>query len=305
MTSTIRAEATLAELPQLLGPSRAAIAALRAHPAFDRAMMIAAEGIIRHFAGNPILNRMMNDRGRVLFALGSLYLDAEPDASGRGLTAARLIEFAGVGKYASPGRAKATIALLRWGGYLEDGPPCEDRRQRPLVPTEKLWTIVLQRWRSLLQALAVLRPIGAEALVALDDPAVRASIAVTLGRAFRSGFRVLQNTPRLTALAERDAAMVMLFVVTGATLQKDEAPSISGLAGRFGVSRAHARGVLRDAELAGLLALEKASPGREPKTVLESEMAVFFATLLALFEHAATIAIATRMVRADVADAAG
>ncbi|WP_175561731.1 hypothetical protein [Kaistia soli] len=296
----MRAETPVAALPNFAEPSPAAVVALRAHPAFDLAMAIAADGIIRHFDGKPLLNRLMNDRGRILFAVGALYLDAEPDTSGLRLTAARLIEFAGIGGYASAGRAKAMIALLRWQGYLEDGPISDDRRQRPLVPTEKLWATVLDRWQSVLQALSVLRPVGGEALASLDDHAFRASIAVTMGRAFRAGFRPLQSSPRLAALAERDAGLVMLLVVVGTTRQGGEAPPIASLARRFGVSRAHARAVLREAEDAGLLLNENGSAGGVPTEVLRTEMSLFFGSLLALFEQAATIAVVARTRRSSV-----
>ncbi len=51
------------------GPTDEAMVALREHPRFGEAFDRVFDGLYRHFRGNWILNRVFNDRGRVMMGL--------------------------------------------------------------------------------------------------------------------------------------------------------------------------------------------------------------------------------------------
>ncbi len=276
------------------------VAALRAHPGFERAMIVAANGIIAGFDGNPLVNRVMNDRGRSLFAVGALYLDATPDAFGRRLTPARMIDLATSMGLGSAGRAKAMLALLRWGGYLvpaqsEDpsrSTGAGDRRERPLAPTEKLRAVVRERWRTFFVALALIRPEGAAALAGLSDAGFERAFVAELGSAFRAGFRPLDRAPLLGPVSERDAGLVVMLVLVVASHEGGPPPPIARIASRFGVSRAHILDVLREAEAGGLIRRDGARSTPVVTPVLRESVEDLIAGVLAMALAAGTAALA-------------
>jgi hypothetical protein len=242
----------------------------------------------------------MTDRGRSLFAVGALYLDALPDAFGRRLTPVRMIALATSMGLGSAGRAKAMLALLRWGGYLEpvEGngssrqPGAGDRRERPLAPTEKLRSVVRGRWRTFFEALALIRPQGKAALDALSDAGFERVFAAELGAAFRAGFRPLDRAPLLGPVSERDAGLVVLLVLVVAAHAGGPPPPIAQMARRFGVSRAHVLDVLRDAEAGGLVFRDGARSTPVVTPILMESVADLVAGILAITLAAATTALA-------------
>ena len=287
----------LAEPPGVTLPDM--VAAIRAHSDFDQAMLGVATALVTGFEGNPLVNRVMNDRVRALFAVAALYLDAVPDPAGRRLTPARMIALVTSLNLSSPGRAKAMLALLRWGGYLEPGTTrggderSGDRRERPLVPTEKLWLVLRTRWESFFQAMVLLQPDQPAKAAVLQDKQLRSSLVATLGGAFRAGFRPLDHAPVLRAAAERDGGMMMLLGLVVA--KRGGAPPllISDLSARFGVSRAHVLSVMREAESAGLIA-RHVSGRIEATPVLLDNVAGLIAAVLAMMTWAAGEVLAGR-----------
>lgn len=269
-------------------PDAAAIATLRAHPSFGAASLHITGGIEGHFGGNLMLSRVMSDRGRVLFAVGVLCLDAETEG---GLTAARMMALTTELGLSSPGRAKAMLALLRWGGYLAAGASDGDRRERRLVPTEKLWAAIRARWQLLFEGLAVIEPTGRKALALIDEPAFRRAFLRALAGAFRAGYRPLHHAPALAAAVERDAGLMILLALDLAASRGLAPPPIAHLAGRFGVSRAHVLAVLREAEAAGLVGRDPLSGAAIAAPSLHEGVSQLVAAILALAAMAAAAAL--------------
>lgn len=54
----------------------------RLHPAFETALSVAAAGLVDLYSGNRIFNRLLADKGRVVFAHFVLYLHALPESEG-------------------------------------------------------------------------------------------------------------------------------------------------------------------------------------------------------------------------------
>lgn len=291
MTATLQTRARPeSDSPQPVVPDDTAIAAIAAHRSFDAAYQHASRGILALFEGNRVLATVMSDRVRVLLAVAVLCLDADADEEGRRLTPARMIEAARDFGLGSPGRVKAMLAIMRWGGYLAPVTGLADRRERPLVPTEKLWNVVLARWRVLFEALMMVDPIGATALAATGDPRFRQAFARTLARIFARGFRPLARAPRLRSCTDRDAGFTILSSLAIGRSDGAQAPAVAQLARRFGVSRAHVASLLREAEAQGLVT-RSSSGSVEATDLLSQDMAALYASILAITAAAAAVAI--------------
>lgn len=244
-----------------LTPSPDAVAALRRHPGFPRAMRSSAEGAVAIYRSNKLLNLLLSDRARALFTHVALYLyfcAAEPGQPG--LTVGAMKDLCVQLDLCSRGRCEALLALMRAGGLLATL-PASDRRKRLLAPTEKLLALHRERWMRQFEAMRDLFPAAADYLAAVSrDPAFTKAFAAALGRRFAAGLRVLDNAPELGAFAERNAGVVILFGLALAGDARDAFPpagpvqlSINALAKNFSVSRKHVLSLLRDAEAKDLL----------------------------------------------------
>lgn len=227
--------------------------AIIAHPAFPRAVAQLVGEISALYSGNRLLNRVLSDRGRNMFGLMVLYLDALPPEEGGGLTAARIVALCTSTGLCSRGRAKAMLALMRWGGYLASAAPAEDRRVKPLMPQEKLVALQHRRWRLVFEAGKALDPELARLAPRLADAAFTRVLAVLLGEAFLSGFRPVSAAPELNDLVDRDGGLMVLLALFTAESNGEEPPSIANLSRRFHLSRAHVLDLLRLSEERGLV----------------------------------------------------
>lgn len=240
------------KLDDSLGPQ--ARAALQAHPRFAEAVGRVATGLTAYYAGNPLLNRLLSDRGRVVLGLFILYLDALPPEAGGGLTAARLVALCVQTRLCSRGRAKALLALMRWGGYVAPAAAkAADRRSKPLEPQERLRVLQAQRWRVIFGAAALVAPDAARLEARLDERAFRDALIIALGDAYCAGYRVVEHVPVLNDLVEYGGAMMVLLTLLASEDQGRLPVPIAELARRFHLSRAHVLKLLREAEARGLL----------------------------------------------------
>lgn len=264
---------------------------VRSHPAFPEAMNQSAASMVSLYSGNRLLNRVLNDRGRLLFGFLALYLHALPAAQGGGLTVSRMAALAAETGVCSRGRAKAMLALLRWGGYLAPAEGGADRRMRPLVPTPRMVGLQRQRWQIQYRLISTLDPQVAEVEAALGDRGVFDALAIALGDGFRAGYRVLDHTPLLADIADRDSGVMILMALYVAEIEGLPAPSIAELARRFHVSRAHVLQLLKDAQSGGLLARDAdAGAGRLTPRGHEALMD-FFTSSFAFLRASAHVAL--------------
>lgn len=294
--SDLPARALAARLPDWSRPDDVAeaINSIRAHPRFDEARLLAIHGIVDGFRAMPVLNLVMNDRGRFLFLTAALAFHVDPDQNGNGLLPSRVLAFCEEGGVCSRGRAKAMLAALRWAGYLEPAPPTDDGRARPLVPTETMMRTVRDRWRAQIGIAALIEPTVETAAAALDeDPVFVCYLARAYIAMFRQGYRLLDHAPAFKPLADRNAGIPILLMLYLAAREATPSPSIAALSRRFGVSRAHVRETLRAAQNDGLLA----SDGTDYITglvALDDNIADFFAATLLTFVGTSTHALVER-----------
>jgi hypothetical protein len=270
------------------------------HPQFQVAAARAAMGLVEMYRGNRILNRILNDRGRLAFGMLAMYLDATPDENGVGLTVTRIANLCQETDVCSRGRAKALVMLMRWAGYLEPaGAEVTNGRVRPLVPTPLLLEQQRLRWENLYGGLALIDPCGTEVVKHLDDPIFLRLLARELGARYIAGFRVIHYAPEMNVFMDRDCGLLVALSLLISGEDDDVFPpvrpvpiSIAALATQIHVSRAHVLKLMREAEHAGLLDRISSAQGSVrllPK--LNRCMSRFFAVSFSALEHAGRSAL--------------
>jgi hypothetical protein len=242
-------------------PSPAAIAALRAHPGFQAAMREDVRTTLALYRANRLINSVMNDRARALFTQVALHLHFAPRPDGKSrLTISAMKDCCTENGLCSRGRCEAMLLLMRASGFFAAAPN-DDKRRRPLVPTEKLLSLQRERWAGHFVAMRHVLPEADTYLALLRDPAFVANYGFELGGGWLSGVRVLEHSKDLLVLTERSAGMMLLYALCAAARADGPFPpadpvplSINALATSFAVSRKHVLTLIRDAEEAGLLA---------------------------------------------------
>jgi hypothetical protein len=213
-----------------------------------RALRVLATNIIDLYRRRPILNLVMNDRGRMAVSHIALYLhySADPADPGSGLTTNRFKQVCAQAGLGSPGRAVAILALMRFAGLLEPEAHSNRGQRRRLVPTEAFVALQRDRMRQAFTALAHIRHEGAIGLACLEDDAFIARLMRAIGDAMRSGGRPILFAPRMTYFFEHNAGMMILLSLVLLGDPQDTVPpagpltvSVAALARRFAVSRTH------------------------------------------------------------------
>ena len=274
--------------------------ALRLHPALPRAAAGFAASLIDTYQGNALLNALMNDRGRVMLGLFVLYLEVLPfpgaeergdDALGATLgTVQSLCRQTGL---CSAGRVASMLAAMRFGGYIAVRTDPHDHRRRILVPTDKLADLNRHRWVQQFTAMAPIFPGAGLVPARLRSREFRTAFLRELGVPFLAGFRVLGHVPVLEALAESNAGLLLLSSLwlrdlAGERQSAQPVPiSVSALARRFCVSRAHVRNMLAAAAFRGLLAREHGSDNVFVLPALTEALLQFYGVLFLLFDRCA------------------
>lgn len=274
-----------------------AVAALRAQPGLAQTMRTSANGMATMYHGGHLLNWLMDDRGRMLFGYLALYLHLtrDPADATSGLMPTRMKALCAELDVCSPGRAGAMLSLMRFGGYLAPDLQVVDRRQRPLVATEKLFSLLRARWQLHLSAMVPLMPDGAAMRAAIEEPAVERAFVIAMVERFRAGFRPVHSAPSLGLFGERNAGMLILMSLIAAGAEDDTVPpqrpvpiSIAALARRFAVSRPHVLKLIRDAGEEGFI--ERIGPDKGLvvlKPRLAEALQNFFATVYLFFADCA------------------
>lgn len=278
-------------------PSQSDIKALRDHPRFRDALRTAIGGLLERYSRNGLLNRVVNDRGRLVGSLIALYLYFSPASGGEGsgLTAGRFQAFCTDLKLCSPGRARALLLLMRYAGYLAPEPCGLDRRRRCFAPTPRLIEEQQQRWRLQFEAVALITPAGRTALKAQGRPEFAAAFVRHLGASYLKGFRLLDHAPELARLVESNGGLLLIASLLLAAVDGLPEPdggttvpvSISLLSAQFGIARAHARNLLADAAEAGLVRWTGRSETVVVLPCLFQAGSEFFAALFAVLAQCA------------------
>lgn len=241
----------------------------------DEAMLTAAGAIVSLYRGNWVLNRIANDRGRVIGTM--IMLDLHFGRGCQGFTVAELRAQARRCHVASPNRMTGLAGLLRASGYLT-AMPAADARKRKLAPSATLIDLHRRRMRALLGGNIILNPDLAPAMRALEDDRVLAAMEHAYLRYWRAGCRITGHFPALEGLVERDAGFTLLCLLMGGAA-KGQSFRISDLSRYFAISRTHALVVMREAIRFGLVEREAEAGAYSGTPFLTAMMRPLFARL--------------------------
>ena len=278
--------------------SEADYLAVRSHPALPQAVTDFAGWLIETYTNSALLNLLLSDRGRILLGFYVLYLDVLP-LPGRqepGATLSALQSLCRSTELCSPGRAASMIAIMRFRGYVTKGLDPNDQRRRTLVPQSRLISAYNLNWIRQFEAMAPLFPTAISVPGWLAQPAFRTGFLRALGTAFFAGYRVLDHAPALKPLGDMSAAILMLTGlalphVSGIAQPGETVPvSISVLARRYSVSRAHVRNILKSAEAAALITRNSETDGVVVQPALTEALMQIYAVLFILFDWSAGMA---------------
>jgi hypothetical protein len=251
-------------------------------------MLMSATGLVALYNGNWVLNRIISDSGR--FMAGLMILDLHfTQGDGAGFTITQLRREAEAHGFGSPGRMTALVATLRLLGFLR-GAEAGDRRRKLLVPTEAFFELHRNRMRSMIEALAVLHPEVAVAIVKLGNPRFLARLAQGFLIRYRLGVRVFELSAPLRPFTARDAGLVVLLSLLIAEME-GQPISITAMARQFSVSRTHVLMILKEAENACLAIQDRKRTTYRATHGLIEAMRHQFATLFAYQRDAVDYAL--------------
>lgn len=300
--------ATLYSSPQAW---RDAVAALRRHPDFPRALRHLVRRHLGLIAQYPETRNIINDRGKYQAAIVALALHAtfDPAEPRSGLTGERLRRRCIAMRLCSRGRVLSILDGLRAAGHIERAPAGEDGRVRRLQPTAAMLAFHAERLRVQCEATAIVCPDDAPLFAGLADAAGVIAMAEVQSDGLHAGRRQLALSPAMSALADTTAASLILIELTATALgdggadlpERAEIPlSISALSRRHGVSRKHVLKVLTQAEAAQLVLRPVAGGDRiVVLPVLIDEVANFAAAMM-LTTTAIAAAATARLESRDV-----
>lgn len=244
-----------------------------AQPGFWGALRAMAASVITSYRGNWLLNRLVNDRGRVITTL--VIMDLHFQNGGKGCTLTQIREEARRYGFCSPNRASALVGSLRLSGFLRME-QAKDGRVRRLLPTERLLSLQRQRLRDNFGAQLPLRPELRAAIAALETEEFLGAFMHSYIGLWKQGLRATHHIPTLESLVERDAA----FIIMVALVTKDEGTmSLSELARLFMVSRSHVASIMREAQGSGLVIQDASRAGFSPTPALVEAVGMMIATM--------------------------
>lgn len=229
--------------------------ALTGLPAFDQAALAFCRGMTGFHAGRWVLNVGLSDTVRFVVAALVIHLDA---AWPGGATTARVARLCHAGGLAGPKAAKGALAVFRAAGLVRDRPDGSDRRARRLAPTPALLGLMCENLTMRLRAQEALTPLPAPAAAwAATDGVLAAFLGRNIEAYAGMDFRLYDGFPEVRAFMDRQCGYLILLELMAAQLAATcggpPRPSLSALAQKFDVSRAHVRLLLADGVARGWL----------------------------------------------------
>jgi hypothetical protein len=231
-----------------------------AHSRFPAARTAFVDAVLGLYEGDAFLNRLLLEAGRMVIFNVIICLHAGYDEADRTTwpTMSLLQEVMTQFGLASPRRIEDLVARLIHCGLLEPVVSQWDRRFRILTPTARMLSLD-QDWLSAhYQPLHVMFPDPGYALPVRRDPAFQREQRLVATGFFALAAQILAGNPAMMLFLSRDVGvmvLIKLIQMMGDRQRSPEGLSYSDLGARFGVSRTHVRGLLQDAEQAGLVSL--------------------------------------------------
>jgi len=271
-------------------------AEILAHPRFAEARQVAIDRYLALYSWTPARNKLLIDGSKYVIINFAVCLAAaqREDDPRTWLTLAKLQDVVTGLQAGSPGLVQKIVGRMIDSGLIVVESAPGDRRKKRLVPTEALIEHDLDMLAALAEPCTVLGSHPAFDLAMARDRAMQAASRMFSVQAFGTAFQTLMKHPEMMMFFRRDSGyLVLLALMQSALSSPGETVSTvpyRAIAERFGVSRAHVRNLVEDAEAAGLM--RSRAPGGAGVEILPALMAThdrYFADCSVLIENSFVI----------------
>ncbi|WGM40237.1 hypothetical protein [Caulobacter sp. NIBR1757] len=226
--------------------------AMIAEPRFGEVSLALLDNWGPHAEDDASMTRTLRDVGHYMAGIWAVGLHGSPEGFNHA-SLSRLVEPLGLG---SRSRVHAMLVYLQVIGLIRPTAATGDGRIKRYAPTPALEALFRARWR---RELALCLPLLEDARAALDrwdEPGVFEAFMAATGRFMAGSFLAYdRKAPNLDGISERNAGLTVMGQLV--TMAGGDFPptgpaviNLSELAKRSGVSRQHARNILKVGEKA-------------------------------------------------------
>src|SRR4030081_3534013 len=265
-----------------------------AHPRFAEARRAHVDALVKLFAGDRFVTRLMNDAGTITFRGLLIGFHAVYDENDRATwaTPGQVRKHIVDRGLASARRVDDMIAHFRQARYISSVVSPADHRVRILTPTERLIAHDRDHLAVYHRFLLDLYPGRGYEWTLGQDSRVQLAIRKALFYAMPQAMAFMRHAPVMLFLT-RDAGYLAFLLVAQAEFADSDDLSFTSMAHRLGVSRTHIRNLFVEAEAAGYVRLSpKRSRPVEIMPVLRDAYDLFVADVQADQDAIAQIAFA-------------
>lgn len=233
-------------------------AALRASAAFPRAVREYTVGLARFREAPRLINKLISYESRFRVTGYLIYIHADRETFGPGVTYAQLHELCTRRQEVSPRVLKTTLAMLKLTGFVKTSRSDDDRRLKFYRPTARMFTFLSQWLTYAVNALDVLQPAMDRAKLLQLDPQFVHRFLVSGGRDHVAGEPVADRMPDFIGyFAAREGAAAVVVAIMLADIDGTAVPSRADIAKRFGLSKTQVTSVIQEGEKIGFLTLDE------------------------------------------------
>lgn len=240
---------------------------LRASPALPQAIREYTLGLARFREAPRLINKLISYEKRFRVTGYLLYVHADRETFGPGVTYGQLHELCTRRQEVSPRVLKTTLAMLKLTGFIKTMRSDTDRRSKFYQPTARMLDFVTQWLTYAVNALDVLQPEGQRARLLRDDPGFAMRFLVSGGRDHTASEPPADRMPEFIAyFGSREGAAAVTLAVMLADIDKTPVPSRAHIAKRFGLTKTQVSNVIAEGERLGFLGLDNAGvPSPTPR----------------------------------------
>ena len=228
------------------------IGALAAHDDFATVSLVLLDNWGPHAEDDASMTRLLRDTGHYMAGIWALGLHGSPG----GLSHASLSQLVEPLGFGSRARVHAMLVYLQVIGLIRAIPTQGDGRYRRYAPTPALVALFRARFRRELALSAPLIPDAGAILARWDEPGVFDAFMAATARFMAGSFLMYdREAPTLDGIGQRNGGLIVmgqLVVMADTGFPPTTAEvNLSELAKRSGVSRQHARNILKVGEAGG------------------------------------------------------
>lgn len=242
-------------------------ARLSASPMLRQAIREYTVGLARFREAPRLVNKLISYEKRFRVTGYLLYVHADRETFGTGVTYGKLHDLCTRRQEVSPRVLKTTLAMLKLTGFIKTVRSDTDRRSKFYQPTARMFDFVTQWLTYAVNALDVLQPEGQRAQLLRSDPDFVARFLVSGGRDHTASEPPADRMPEFIAyFGSREGAAAVTLAVMLAHIDNTPVPSRAHIARRFGLTKTQVSNVIAEGERLGFLTLDGAGvPAPTPR----------------------------------------